>query len=148
MWEKAQYGEMGSSAGFKERLTDWVQVCWGEGFGREGSPDEGDGPGWRKGAKGRKEAQFQGWGWVAGVVKEPEGAMEDSGGRGLAAGRGRRPLELRRGWGRGACAGPLPVLGVYHPRWLCSGWEEAARGVGRWTSEWVWGRARGPVSAG
>lgn len=40
------------------------------------------------------------------------------------------------------------VLGVYHPRWLCSGWEEEVRGVGRWTSGWVWGHARGPVSVG
>lgn len=35
----------------KGRLTDWVQVGGGGGLGREGSPDEGDGPGWRKGAK-------------------------------------------------------------------------------------------------
>lgn len=90
MWEKAQYGEMGSPAGFKERLTDWVQVCWGEGFGREGSPDEGDGPGWRKGANGRKEAQFQGWGRLTGVVKEPEGTDGGPWGPGTSSWKGEK----------------------------------------------------------
>lgn len=56
---------------------------------------------------------------------------------------------MKGGWGRGDWAGPLPVLGVYHPRRLCSGWEKAARGVGRWTSGWVGvARARAePISA-
>lgn len=71
-------------------------------------------------------------------------------GAGPVAGGGGRPGVWERpsgadegGWGRGAWAGPLPVLGVYHPRRLCSGWEEAAQGVDRWMSGWVWGRARG-----
>lgn len=109
------------------------------GMGRAGGRGLKDGrrPNFRAGARWQ--------GWRRGQWER----MEAPGGQELAAGSGRKgPLELRRGWGRGACAGPLPVLGVYHPRWLCSGWEEAARGVGRWTSEWMWGRARGSVSAG
>lgn len=66
------------------------------------------------------------------------------------AGRRGRPAVATGGggWGRGARAGPLPVLGVYHPRRLCSGWEEAAQGVGRWMSGWVWVARAGPISAG
>lgn len=133
--------------------TGWVHVWgWRGRFGREGSPEEGDGPGWRKGVKdGRRPnfragARWQGWrrGPVGadGAPRGPETGCPGGGGEKEASGA------AEGGWGRGACAGPLPVLGVYHPRWLCSGWEEAARGVGRWTSGWVWGRARGPVSAG
>lgn len=74
---------------------------------------------------------------VAGEDRPPLWGLEPAGGW-------EGPLEqMRRGWGRGAWAGPLPVLGVYHPRRLCSGWEEAAQGVGRWMRGWVWGRARG-----
>lgn len=85
------------------------------------------------------------------MAKGPVGADGAPRGPGTSCWKREEASEAAEGgWGRGACAGPLPVLGVYHPRWLCSGWEEAARGVGRWTIGWVWGRsrARGPVSAG
>lgn len=136
MWEKAQYGEMGSSAGFKERLTDWVQVCWGEGFGREGSPDEGDGPGWRKGAKGRKEAQFQGWGWVAGVVKGPEGADGGPWGPGTSSWK----REEASGAAEGGGGEPAP--GRYLS-WVFIILGGSAQGGRRRRGEWVGGRMSG-----
>lgn len=108
------------------------------------------GMGWAGGreTEGRKKAQLRGCGsdWVAEVGKGPSGGRlgpcrRDENRLGCWGGG---PLEQTRGgWGRGAWTGPLPVLGVYHPRRLCSGWEEAAQGVGRWMSGWVWGRARG-----
>lgn len=69
MREKAQFGECGTvRRDLKEMGTGsegWLLVCvggGGGGFAGGGGPDEGDGPGWREGAKERKEAPLRGWG--------------------------------------------------------------------------------------
>lgn len=128
-------------------LEDWVPVCGGF-YGRR-KPGLGgwaglEGGGLKDGRRPSCEAGAQTG--VAEVGKGLSGGLmvPSGGGPGTrwVVGRGGPLEQTRGGWGRGAWAGPLPVLGVYHPRRLCSGWEEAAQGVGRWMSGWVWGHAR------
>lgn len=63
MREQAQFGEVGlRPAGLREKRSQMAgRVRSAGGFRGRGGQAEGDRPGWREGAKGRKEAQLRGW---------------------------------------------------------------------------------------